>query len=249
MLVTGPTDATGSDSSKDTLAQKKKNPSQVQTWSCSSPQRVFFHEDTPAATTFCYKLSLTWVTSVRICLSVPVSVGVLQQDGAAIMSCCALSRLCCSHRWGEEVHLRECTQRAESPSRQMHNIHTPRWKNAASALLPPKQRHQLNPISTLTSYLLCFTVSGNVTSALTPEAAELVTCRLCGGDQVWWLFRQQGWMAGVLVINVPSWQESPIQLCRQLHRPLCRSHRAPFSHSQVSVQSGPNRLALQTDNT
>lgn len=47
--------------------------------------------------------------------------------------------------------------------------------------------------------------------------------------------------------SVPSWQESPIQLCRQLQRPLRVSHCAPLPHSQVWAQSGPKRFSLQSD--
>ncbi len=41
----------------------------------------------------------------------------------------------------------------------------------------------------------------------------------------------------------------PIQPFRHRQRPFLRSHWAPFSHSQLSAQSGPNRVTLQSDTT
>lgn len=70
--------------SKDTLARKKKkkkNPAEVQTWNCSSHQRVYFHECLPAA---CYNFpsqaltnmshfSKTWLICPICSLSLPAS--------------------------------------------------------------------------------------------------------------------------------------------------------------------------------
>lgn len=59
MYLWGQTDETSFNSLKGHFGTQKKNhPAQVQSWNCSSHQRVFFHESLPAATS-CHKLSLT----------------------------------------------------------------------------------------------------------------------------------------------------------------------------------------------
>lgn len=167
--------------------QKKKNfhPAQVQTWNCSSHQRVCFSMKVfqLPATTSCHKLSLTRVTSAKQSWSVPVSVGLFQLDGGAITSCRAASLLCC-RRWGVGVHLRKHKEPWDKLGEHATFAFDQNRDDTGEKEQPqqfcPKRRQELNTVSTSTSYLLLFhQVSWSVMSVLTRGSAKLVTCCPC----------------------------------------------------------------------